>query len=236
MAKPDSISVIIPALNEERTLEPSINTVLEAVRNNFSEYEIIIFNDGSTDRTGIIADSLAAQNKNITVVHHNKSICIGGVYKKGQKSARMEYLILVNGKNDISVSALNKIFALHGKYDIIIPYLSNLRERSFARRIIAKVFVALLNAIFRLKIKYYNHFVLHRRSIVNSIDIRTNSYAYQAEALIKLIKSGYSYVEVGVTGIFEKDTETKAFRIRNILEVGLFFMRLIIQSTLKVSE
>jgi len=227
MGNPSSISVIIPALNEENNLEALVNKVLGAVRNNFSDYEIIIFNDGSADRTGMIADSLAMQNKKITVVHHSRSKCIGNIYKESRKIATMEYLILVNGKNDISADTLNGIFALRGKYDIIIPYLLNSGERVFVRRFLSKCFARLLNTIFGLKIKYYNHSVLHKRSILNSINIWTNSYAYQAEILIKLIKSGHSYFQLGVKGVFKDTNTTKAFRIKNVLEISLFFIRLI---------
>jgi len=223
----NSISVIIPAFNEESNLEAAIAVVSEAVKRRFDEYEIIIFNDGSTDRTGNIAEMLASRNKNIKVIHHKRPKCLGGVYKEGVKIARMNYLILVNGKNDTFIESLDAIFALQGKADIIIPYAINSKERSAIRRIISKSFVTLLNFIFRLKLHYYNHYVLHKRSVINTINLHTVSYAFQAEALIKLIKSNYSYIEVGVIDNFENDIKTKAFKLKNVIAVALFLMRTI---------
>jgi hypothetical protein len=84
-----------------------------------------------------------------------------------------------------------------------------------------------LNTLFGLNLRYYNHYVLHRKKNLDSIDIYTNSYAFQAEVLIKLIKFGYSYVEVGVRDRFDNDIHTKAFYFRNVLGVMQFFLKMI---------
>jgi len=227
MASNNSISVIVPALNEEGKLEGLVNTVLESVEKNFDEYEILIFNDGSRDRTGEVADRLARQNQRIKAFHNEDPKCIGWIYQSGRQVATKYYLMLVNGKGDTYVESLDRIFALKGKYDIIIPYTLNLEERSFLRKAFSKTFVFLLNKMFCLDLKYFNHYVLHKREIINSINIQTNSYAFQAEALIKLIKAGHSYVEVGVMDKFEKGVKTKAFKIQNVIEVSKFFIRMI---------
>lgn len=227
MMSEDSISVIIPAFNEENNLKAAIAMVSEVVERRFDEHEIIIFNDGSTDRTGNIAEMLASRNKNIKVIHHRRPKCLGGVYKEGVKIAKMNYLILVNGKNDTSTESLDAIFALRGKADIIIPYAVNSEERPVIRKIISKSFVALLNLIFRLNLRYYNHYVLHKRALINTVNLHTDSYAFEAEALIKLIKSGHSYIEIGVIDNFENDIKTKAFKLKNMIGVVLFLFRTI---------
>jgi len=227
MSDQNTISVIVPALNEEDNIEGLVKTVCEAVEQNFDDYEIIIFNDGSVDKTGDVAEKLAIKNDKIKIIHNKRPKCVGGVYKKGREMAKMHYLMLVNGKNDTMVESLNQIFALKGKYDILIPYTLNLGERPVLRIFCSKAFVWLLNRMFGLNLKYYNHYVLHKRELVNSIKIYTNSYAFQAEALIKLIQSGHSYVEVGVLDKFEKGVKTKAFKFNNVLEVSLFFIRMI---------
>jgi len=225
--KKDSISVIIPALNEEKHLGNTISVVLGAVKDIFDNYEIIIFNDGSTDRTGEIADMLAEKYNYVKVIHYKKPICIGGIYKRGIKLAKMDYLIRINGKDDITKENLGKIFSLRRRADIIIPYTVNSNERPLSRRIISKVFTLLLNTLFRLNLQYYNHYVLYKRAVVSSINLRTNSYAFQAEILIKLIRSGFSYVEVAVEDKFENDVKTKAFYHHNIFGVILFLFKMI---------
>jgi glycosyltransferase involved in cell wall biosynthesis len=225
MKKNDSISVIIPSLNEEDYLESTVKAVTEAVTKWFKDYKILIFNDGSTDNTGFIADRMARENNFVKVIHNKKSICLGAIYNKGLKLAEMDYVILVNGKNDITAKELEKIFSFKGEADMIIPYALNKKQRPFKRRVVSGLFVSLLNLFFNLNLKYYNHYVLHKREIINSIKINTNSYAFQAEALIKLIKEGYSYLEIGVKDNFSNDVQTKAFKLKNIIGVVNFFLK-----------
>lgn len=229
MISKDSISVIIPALNEERNLSTTVRVVVEAVEKTFEQYEIIIFNDGSTDRTAELANRLAQDNKNITVIHHSRPHCLGGVYKEGIRLSMMNYLILISGKDDTTAESLNNIFSLRGKADIIISFVYKVigEKRSLIRNLFSRFFVLTLNSIFRLKLRYYNHWVLHKRAIINSLDINTNSYAYQAEALIKLIKSGYSYLEVGVVSKMKKGIRSKAFSFYNLFGLLVFLLRTI---------
>lgn len=227
MENKDSISVIISALNEEDNLRDTIRIVTQAVRNNFDSYEILIFNDGSSDQTGDIAESLVVKDKHLKVFHNKRPKCLGGVYKQGRILARMDYLIFVNGKCDITRKNLEKILQFRGKADLIIPYTTNVDDRSIFRRMISGLFIWVLNRTFRLNLKYYNHYVLHKREIINSIDITTDSYAFQAEALIKLLKKGYSYLEVGVESVYQKGVKTKAFQLKNIKGVILFFLRMV---------
>lgn len=223
----DSISIIIPALNEEQRIEAAVGTAREAARRDFDNYEIIIVDDGSTDRTGAIADRLAGEDARVAVIHHRKPRCLGGAYKTGLAKAMNEYVILVNGKNDISAGELGKIFALRGQADMIIPYTLNLNERSLLRRLLSKVYVRLLNTLFGLELKYYNHYVLHRRKLVSSVAISTNSYAFQSEALLKLIRRGHSYLHVGVIDTFDKGVRSKALRPGNVVRGCRFLLHML---------
>jgi glycosyltransferase involved in cell wall biosynthesis len=227
MKNDESISVIIPALNEEEHLGSTIETVVKSLKGIFEEYEIFIFNDGSTDNTGYIAEQISKKNSFVKVIHNKKTTCLGSIYNYGRKLAKMNYLILVNGKNDISSNELKKIFLLKGQADIVIPYAVNIKERPLLRRFFSRLFVLLVNFLFKFNLKYYNHYVLHKRTIINSIDINTVSYAFQAEALIKLMKRGHSYIEVGVKDDFRNYVETKAFNPKNVLGVLGFLFSII---------
>jgi dolichol-phosphate mannosyltransferase len=226
VTSPNSITVIVPALNEETHLEEAVMTIVAAAQRGFEEYEVLVFNDGSTDRTGEIAEALAQRFKHVTAIHHDSPQCIGGVIRRGLERARMRYVIWVDGKGATPAEALDQIFARRGDADLVVPFAWNQYERSWMRRVISRLFRWVLNTTFRLQLHQYTHLVMCETKVARRIRVRTDSYAYQAEALIKLVKSGCSYVQVGVRDNFALEgRRTKAFKPRNVAGVVGFFVR-----------
>jgi dolichol-phosphate mannosyltransferase len=101
-----TLSVIIPALNEEANIAAATEEVIKTVQERFADYEILLFDDGSTHRTGSIMDQLAAQNPRIRVTHNHQSHELGGVYKQGVAMASFGYILLVPGDNENPGSAI----------------------------------------------------------------------------------------------------------------------------------
>ena len=77
----ESLSVIIPAYREEGNLPNTIGETVENARKVCRDFEVIIVNDGSPDKTGEVADSLAKKYKEVRVIHHKKNK--GLALKKG---------------------------------------------------------------------------------------------------------------------------------------------------------
>ena len=226
MATDNSITIVVPALDEERNLAGAVRTMIDAAERSFDDYEILIFNDGSTDRTGEIADELAAEHEHVFAFHHEQPKCVGGVVREGCRRARMHYLIWVDSKGATSGESLDAIFAKKGQADLVVPYATNTSERSLGRRVVSVTFRTLVNTLFGLKLRYHLHSVMCRTALAKQFTIRTNSYAYQAEALVKMIRSGASYVEVGVRDGYDDEGRcTKAFRPNNVIGVGRFLLR-----------
>lgn len=224
MHKEDSISIIISTLNEAGDLEKAVATVTKAAHDSFEEYEIIIFNDGSIDGTGNIAEDLSRRNKNISVVHHLKPLGRGAIFREGKKLANMNYLMMIGGRDAYLLRSFDKIFAARNIADIVIPYATNSFHRPLLRRILSNGFSWILNITFGLKLKYYNHSVLLRKTVLDLIGLRTDSYAFQAEVLIKAIKLGYNYIEVGVEDKIKHNVKSKAFTLINVLGVFKFWL------------
>ncbi|MCE9616098.1 MAG: glycosyltransferase family 2 protein [Lentisphaerae bacterium] len=221
-----SISIIVPALNEADRLERAVGIMVAAARRAFEAYEILIFDDGSTDGTDAVADRLAAQDASIVAIHHPRPAGLGGVIRAGHQRARMRYVIWIDGKGATTPEALDRIFALRGQADLIIPYPENIAERSAFRLTFSRLFTRLVNGLFGLQLHYYNHLVMGEAARLRQVTVHTNSYAFQAELLIKLLKSGCTYREVGVRDDFRfEGRRTKAFKLRNILGVLRFFAR-----------
>ncbi|MDI6735202.1 MAG: glycosyltransferase [bacterium] len=231
-----TISIIIPALNEENNIKPTIEEVLSGIGDKFTDYEILIFDDGSSDKTGIIADELAVKNPKIKVIHNIKTKGLGYNYKEGVTLAKNDYIVWFPGDNGLSVESIEKVMNKVGEADIIIPYTLNTWVRPLSRRIISKVFVWGINLLFNIKVKYYNGTVVFKRELIQSISISTNSFAFQSEALVKLLKKGYNYVEVGYNVKERQYGKSKAFQLKNIINVFKTIINLFWQIYIKRGE
>ena len=136
MKEKRSITVMVPAYNEEKNLAKTVGKYDTVVKSLFDDYEFIIFDDCSSDRTGEIADELAKKNKNMRVVHNKQNMGMGYNYREGIKLSQKGYYIYFNGKGEVLSSSAREILSHIGEADIIISYIGNPEARSLYRRII----------------------------------------------------------------------------------------------------
>ncbi len=221
MSKP-TVSFVIPALNEEANIADAVREAVAAMGDRFADYEVLLFDDGSSDRTGAIMDRIAAADpRHVRVTHNASPRNLGGVYKQGIELARMEYILMVPGDNENPGHALQAPFDAIGRADIVLPYPVNSEVRGATRHLVSRVYVGLLNRLFGLRVRYYNGTVIHRTANLKGLPIKTSSFAYQAEILIKLLCAGKSFVEVPIRIDPPKEgRRSRAFRWKNMVQVG----------------
>jgi hypothetical protein len=107
-----------------------------------------------------------------------------------------------------------------GEADIIIGYTRDMwGSRTLARTAISKTFTALVNLITRRGLKYYNGLQIHRAGVLKSLLIQSSGYGFQAEVLVKGLRLTRSYLEVPMDLIEREKGESKAFRVKNVVDV-----------------
>ena len=216
------LSIIIPAYNEEENIEQAVKGLCSVLEENkMSENcDILIFNDRSVDRTGEIADSLAEEIANVRVAHNKKNMGLGYNFREGVKMAKGEYITWFPGDNENVIESFVENISHMGKADIIIPYTSNMDVRPFNRRVISSLYTAMNNFFFGLNLKYYNGLCVYKRDILLcALPSVGDSFAFSAETLIALLKSGANYVEVPTKIKAKVSGKTSAFRLKNVISV-----------------
>jgi len=216
-----SLSIIIPALNEEKLLSVTVKLVFDACLSSNLNFEIIIVDDGSIDNTYSIAFALSSKYKNIKVLKHDVNIGIGAAYKSGLSLASKEHVMLIPADNAWPSESITDIFSLIGSVDIIIPYITAANDKKLFRKMISKLYTKIINIIFRLNIPYFNGIVVHRLDLVNTIFIKSNGFFYQTELLIKILKIHplIKYKSIPSTTNIRTDGKSTALSIRNLKEV-----------------
>lgn len=220
-----AVSFVVPALNEEENVADTVNEV-HRVGAMLEDYEIVLVDDGSTDRTGALMERLAATDGRLRVIHNPRNLGLGAAYKVGVAQAAHPYVIMIPGDNNHPAEGIVPVVMRLGQADIIIPYVANPEVRHFKRRLISNAFRWLLNLLFGLRVPYYNGLVLHRADLLRTITIETNGFAYQAEALVKLLRRGASSIAVPVAVASRGDRSSRAFRLKNVITVAETIWRL----------
>lgn len=224
------LSIIVPALNEERRIADSIREALSASEQTGVVCEVIVVDDGSTDRTAEVARRLGEQEPRIRLVRNQRNLGLGGAYKEGLAVARGTYVTWIPGDASHPADGLLPAYRAIGQADIIVPKPANPQARALARRLISRGFTAAVNLITGFDVPYYNGLSIHRVDLLRGINLATNNFGFQAEAITKLLFRNASYKIVD-TFITERQVgRTKAFRLRNVLSVVKTLGRILLLS------
>jgi glycosyltransferase involved in cell wall biosynthesis len=196
----NSISIILPALNEEENIAAAIQDIQSYFDLREEEYEIIVINDGSTDSTGEIAEGLAEKNDTIRVVHHPINKGYGSALKRGFDISRYKYVFFTDSDRQFDVNGLDILLPLikTDAVEIIIGYRLK-RKDPFIRRFLSWGYNSLVGYLFDLNVKDIDcAFKIFRKDIFSKIEIESKNFFVNTEVLAKAMYFGFNVLEVGV--------------------------------------
>ena len=110
MDKFPELSLILPAYNEEDNIELAAEKCLKSLDQLVETYELIIVDDGSTDRTSEVINLLAKSHKSIKCIYHNTNKGYGTALCSGFNSARYKFLFYTDSDNQFDVSEIKYLF------------------------------------------------------------------------------------------------------------------------------
>lgn len=192
------ISVFFPFYNEEENIESITAKAVEILERYRLDYEIILVNDGSRDRTGQIANDLVAANPRIRAVHHDVNRGYGAALQSGFGNATKMWVFYTDGDGQFDLEQLELLLALADKYDIVSGYRKKRRD-GLVRRTNAFCWGRLVTALLRFKSRDVDcGFKLYRREIFDHITIKSTGALIDAEILARANRAGYTIGEIGV--------------------------------------
>jgi glycosyltransferase involved in cell wall biosynthesis len=193
------VSLFFPAYRDERTIRTMVEEGLRLLRGYATEFEIIVVDDGSPDRSGEIADELAAQHPGIVrAIHHPQNRGYGAALKTGVAACRHEWICMVDGDNEYAVSDLRKMLDVRHFYRLIIAFRYK-KLYSTNRIFISFVYNVVLRRLFRTPFRDVSTGIrTFHRSILDDIELTSNSPFVGAELAIKTMLRGYPVGELGI--------------------------------------
>jgi glycosyltransferase involved in cell wall biosynthesis len=191
-----ALSVVVPSLNEEKNVEKAIRNIFSSAQRCSVSCEVIAINDGSTDNTRNIIESLIQSGLPILLINHDRPKGIGYSFWEGTQHSKGEVVTWMPGDGENDAAEIMIYMDLMQHVDIIVPFIFNREVRSKFRRVLSMVYRSIINISFGLNLNYTNGTVLYRKSVLKTVDLKNFGFFYQAEMLIRLIRNGYLFAEV----------------------------------------
>jgi glycosyltransferase involved in cell wall biosynthesis len=194
-----SLSVVIPAHNEEATVESVIEEIVPVVQQLCKEYEIILVNDGSTDRTGEIGLTLTQSIPNVQLIEHFPNRHYGGALKAGFANATKELIAFFPADKQFVFSEIVRLLAELPSADIISGYRAN-RQDNLVRRFNAFGWNTVVWMLFGYLCRDIDcGFKLFRREILEHVTLVSDGASVDTELLAGAKARDYRIADVEVT-------------------------------------
>ena len=194
------LSLFFPAYNEEGNLKNTVEKAIPILKNIASEYELLIVDDGSKDKTGEIADKLAEEYSFIQVIHHHPNRGYGEALKSGFYNSKYQWIVFIDSDGQFDFSEVTKLIEKSGEADIVAGYRIN-RQDSWMRKLFGFGWTLLARLLLGIKVRDVDcAFKLTKKKVIDTIPKlqSTRGGMISPELLGKARKAGFKIVEVGV--------------------------------------
>ncbi len=205
-ASNETLSIFFPMWNEEAYIGRALHAAREVAEElvtagSIADYELIVIDDASTDRTATIADEMAAADPRVKVVHHPVNRKLGGSIKSGFASATGDLVLYTDADLPFDMAELHKALRLLRYYeaDIVSAYRFDRVGEGPSRAIYTFFYNVLIRRLFGVRLRDINFaFKLCRRSVFDHIELHSEGSFIDAELIIRARKLGFNVIQFGV--------------------------------------
>jgi cellulose synthase/poly-beta-1,6-N-acetylglucosamine synthase-like glycosyltransferase len=193
-----SISVILPAYNEEAVIASTVATVLETLATWTLDFEVIVVNDGSQDATSAILESIAATHPRLKVLHHVVNQGYGAALVSGLKASTKDLIFFMDADGQFDIRDLEPFLPLLQEYDAVLGYRLN-RQDTWMRKFNAWGWKVLVGMVLGVQVRDIDCALkLYPGTFLREQRLETRGAMINAEILSKFTRAGFTYTQVGV--------------------------------------
>ncbi|MFH0942767.1 MAG: glycosyltransferase family 2 protein [Candidatus Beckwithbacteria bacterium] len=193
------LSIFFPAFNEEFVIQKTIAAAIKVAREVAETYEIIVINDGSTDRTGEMIEAMISRNPSIRLISHPINQGYGAAIKSGLAAVRYPWVIACDSDGQFDLTEIKKFTPYMNNHDLIIGYRLK-RSDSRYRRFMAFILKLVNLILFKINFKDIDcGFKLFKKEVIAAVGpLATNSAITVTEFIAKSLHQGFKIKEIGV--------------------------------------
>lgn len=216
------LTIFVSCYNESALIVRTLDSVIRAARETSLSYEVIVIDDVSKDNsTELVARYIAEHpEERITLRVNRKNKGLAQNYIDAAFLGVGKYYRLSHGDNSEPWESIVTVLKSIGEADIIVPYYLSSEGKSKWRRALSTTYTKLVNFLAGYQLHYYNGQAVHLRHNVMRWHPSTAGFGFQADILCQLLDLGFTYKEVGVITIEQRQDKSHAINVRNFLSVA----------------
>lgn len=198
----NELSVFFPAYNEEKNIENTVIKAKKILEEIAEKWEILIINDGSTDKTGEILNKLDLQDRRIRLITHVPNKGYGASLKSGFYNSKYNWIAFTDADGQFDFSEITKFIEKQKetRADLVIGYYLS-RQVPIYRKLNTFLWELIVFVLFGLRVKDIDcGFKLISKKVIDSISkLESERGAFiSSEFLIKANSQGFKFAELGV--------------------------------------
>ena len=227
---PVFISIVIPVYNEQKRIHSFLSSVIEYVRKKDFSYEIVIVDDGSSDATIIMVESLLKEKLSgkYKILKLPVNLGKGAAIKKGMLEAAGEYIFFLDADGSTSIEEIDNFiphFSSH--FDIYIATRTIKHKAPFKRKFFGYGYIYLANFMLQLGVPDITcGFKCYKQTCAHEIFSRQtlNNWSFDAEDIFIARKHGYRIKTLPVKWKHTGGSKVKV--LKNVFACGLDLFRI----------
>ena len=192
-----ALTLVLLAYNEEDNVQPAVERCLTALRRLGVTHELIVVNDGSTDRTPDILESLARKHEAIRLIHNPINLNVGISVLLGMRAARGR--IVTHNSMDLPFDPdeIARLLPLFDRADVVVVVRTGRTAHSPWRKVTSFVHHWIVRLLFWIDVRDMNFVQAYRREVLESLTVKAKSPAFVTpELIIRARRANYRFAEI----------------------------------------
>lgn len=193
----ESISLVMPVYNEEEGIESALRYCIDQLRSMVDQYEIIVVDDGSVDRTAQIVEQVARQFPRVKLFRNPKNIGSGKSLFLGFKKAAFDFVASNFADLPFDIKELPKALSLFDSVDVDFVVVCR-RDRSantFYRKVTSLANYWAIRFLFGVKMRDFQFVQIYRKKVLDVSEVASKGTFVPPELMIKAVRRGFKFRE-----------------------------------------
>lgn len=222
-----SISCFCPCYNDAGSIASMVVLMDKVVRGISDDYELIVIDDGSSDKSRLILRELETRYPKLRLIFHDANKGYGSALQAGFNASRKEFVFYTDGDFQYDITEMPKLAALMDDGIDVVNGYKVMRSDPLSRIMIGYMYQHFMKFLFRFKIRDVDcDFRLMRRKVFDNLNLKYQSGVVCVEMIRKMQDRGCVFAEVPVSHHHRVYGRSQFFHFRRIFQVGRDLLRL----------